>query len=350
MTTARASGTMMRIATPTAPAMTPRPLLSIVVPMRNEARNIAALLARLGPMLDAQGAPCEIVAVDDGSSDDTLAVLKAARAREPRLKLVAFSRNFGKEVALAAGLAYARGQAVILIDADLQHPPELIDELVLAWRAGADMAYAVRRDRANESPLRRALAGAFYAIFDSLSATRLPRGAGDFRLLDRRVVDAINALPERTRFTKGLYAWLGFNQVAVPYDVALRHAGASAWSLKALGRFALDGIVSFSTVPLQLATWAGAVISALALLYAAVFVVRTLLYGIDVPGYPSLIVAIMFFSGIQLLFLGVIGEYVGRIFTEVKRRPLYVVAEEEGFEEGMTASAEVVRPAARRAA
>jgi len=349
VTAERLSGKNTASLSPRTPAMTTRPYLSIVVPMRNEARNVETLLARLAAVLDGLGQPCEIVAIDDGSTDDTLTRLKAARAREPRLKLVSFSRNFGKEVGLAAGLVYARGRAVVLMDADLQHPPELIPELVARWEEGFDMAYAVRRDRANESFLRRNLARAFYALFQRLSATELPQGGGDFRLLDRRVVDAMNALPERTRFTKGLYAWLGFRQAAVPYDVAARHAGASGWSIDTLGRFAIDGIVSFSTVPLRIATWTGAAISAFALAFGIYELLIALTHGIDVPGYPTLIVAVMFFAGIQLLFLGVIGEYVGRIFTEVKRRPLFVVAEELGFED-VEPRSDAERPKGRIAA
>lgn len=307
------------------------PVLSVVVPMRNEARSVGPLLARLGKVLDAIGEPAEIVVIDDGSTDGTADLLKAARATEPRLKIVAFSRNFGKEVALAAGLRYARGRAVVLMDGDLQHPPELIEELVARWRTGWQMVYAVRTDRKNEGRRRRMAAKLFYATFARLSSTDLPRGGGDFRLLDRRVVDALNMLPERTRFTKGLYAWIGFKQTSVPYHVAERHAGSSGWSFRSLWRFALDGIVSFSTLPLRVWTYIGLLISVAAIGYATFVLVSTLIWGVDVPGYPSLIVAIMFFAGVQLISLGIIGEYIGRVFTEVKRRPLYIVAEEVGF-------------------
>jgi polyisoprenyl-phosphate glycosyltransferase len=218
------------------------------------------------------------------------------------------------------------------MDADLQHPPELIPEFVRGWEAGNQMVYATRRDRLSESRLRRWAAQAFYALFAQVSTTELPRGGGDFRLLDRRVVDAMNAMPERTRFTKGLYAWLGFKQLAVPYDVPPRAQGRSGWGLYGLWRFAVDGIVSFSTLPLRVWSYVGAAVSCLSIAYALFFFVRTLLFGTNVPGYPSLIIAVMFFSGVQLMSLGIIGEYVGRIFTEVKRRPLYVVATEIGFE------------------
>ena len=312
--------------------MSDRPRLSIIVPMRNEAGNIAALVSRLSSVLSRLQGGSEIIAVDDGSTDDTLATLQAVHTVEPRLKIVSFSRNFGKEVALAAGLRYARGDAVILMDADLQHPPELIPEFVRAWQGGHQMVFGIRRDRRSEGRLRRWAARAFYALFARVSTTELPRGGGDFRLLDRRVVDAMNAMPERTRFTKGLYAWLGFKQLAVPYDVPPRAEGRSAWSLRGLWRFAVDGVVSFSTLPLRVWSYVGAAISCFAIAYALYLALRTLLFGVDVPGYPSLMVAVMFFSGVQLLSLGIIGEYVGRIFTEVKRRPLYVVATEVGFE------------------
>lgn len=306
--------------------------LSVVVPMHNEGANIEPLVARLGPVLDRLGMSAEVICVDDGSRDDTVERLKALRARERRLKIVRFSRNFGKEVALAAGFTYARGDAVVLMDADLQHPPELIETFVERWRAGYEMVYGVRHRWQGRSRLRRLSSRLFYRLFAVVAKTDLPPGAGDFRLLDRRVVDALNACPERSRFTNGLYAWVGFRHTGVPFDVGERANGLTRFSLYRLWRFAVDAITSFSMVPLRISAYLGTIVSLFALSYGAFIVVRTLISGIDVPGYASLITAITFFSGVQLLSLGVIGEYLGRVFTEVKRRPLFVVADEIGFD------------------
>jgi glycosyltransferase involved in cell wall biosynthesis len=306
------------------------PELSAVVPVFNEEANAPLIVDRLAAAMNGCVDSWEIVFVDDGSSDNTLRVIRALAERDQRVRAVSFSRNFGKEVAIAAGLDHARGRAVVLIDADLQHPPETIPLFVAKWREGYDMVYGQRTDRDNESPLRRSLARRFYRIFERFGETPLPEGAGDFRLMDRRVVDVLKAMGERARFSKGLYAWVGFKHIGVPYAVAERLHGTSRWSFRRLFGFAFDGLTSFSTVPLKIATYIGGLISLIAFVYAIVFAVRTLLFGVDVPGFPSLIVSVMFFSGIQLVFLGVIGEYVGRIFAEVKGRPLYIVAERIG--------------------
>jgi|DewCreStandDraft_4_1066084.scaffolds.fasta_scaffold00035_57 glycosyltransferase involved in cell wall biosynthesis len=307
--------------------------LSVIVPMRNEARNLGALLDRLRPVLDRLGLPAEVICVDDGSTDATAAMLKLAHAADQRIKAISLSRNFGKEVALAAGLHEARGRAAVLMDADLQHPPELIERFVALWREGYEMVYAQRRDRNADGPLRRWLSTAFYRLFAIVGQTELPPGAGDFRLLDRKVIDALNTIEERTRFTKGLYSWVGFRQVGVPYDVADRADGRSRFNLLTLWRHAVDGITAFSTIPLRVWSYLGLLVSSVALGYGCYMVVRTLLYGTDLPGYPSLMVAIMLLSGVQLVGLGVMGEYVGRIFAEVKRRPLYLVRERIGLGE-----------------
>ena len=314
------------------PTYPPSVGLSVVVPMHDEHGNVEPLLTRLLPVLDRLGVPAEVICIDDGSRDDTVERLKGWRAREPRIKIVRFSRNFGKEVALAAGLAYARGRAVVLMDADLQHPPELIEAFVEHWRAGYDMVYGVRRQWEDRTWLRRSSSRLFYRLFAIVARTELPPGAGDFRLLDRRVADALNACTERSRFTNGLYAWVGFRHVGVPFDVGERANGNSRFSLYGLWRFAVDAITSFSMVPLRISAYLGTVVSLIALSYGGFIVVRTLISGIDVPGYASLITGIMFFSGVQLLSLGVIGEYLGRVYTEVKQRPLFVVADEIGFE------------------
>lgn len=304
--------------------------ISVVIPVLNEASNIGPVCDRLALVLDRITPDWEILFVDDGSTDATLAAVAARHVADRRVGAVSLSRNFGKEVALAAGLDHARGRAVVIMDADLQHPPEVIETFVERWREGHVMVYGQRRDREGESRLRRGFARLFYRLFDRFGETSLPEGAGDFRLIDRKGVEVLRALGERARFSKGLYSWIGFKSVGVPFSVEDRAHGASKWSFRKLFRFAFDGITSFSTVPLRVGTYLGGLISLLAMAAALYFVARTLLYGPDVPGYASLIVSIMFFSGIQLMSLGIIGEYVGRIFAEVKRRPLYVVADRIG--------------------
>ncbi|KRE09125.1 glycosyl transferase family 2 [Bosea sp. Root670] len=308
------------------------PELSIVVPVHNEADNLALLVERLRTALTGEVASWEIVFVDDGSRDETLAVIRDLNAADPRISAVSFSRNFGKEIAIAAGLDHALGDAVIIMDADLQHPPETIPAFLAKWREGYLNVYGQRTDREGETRMKRGFAKLFYRIFGYFGETPLPEGAGDFRLLDRKAVDALRALPERARFSKGLYAWVGFRSAGVPFHVAEREHGQSKFKYRKLFSFAFDGLSSFSTVPLKIATWSGAIIAVIATLSAVYFMLRTLLFGTDLPGFPSLIVSIMFFSGIQLVSLGMIGEYVGRIFAEVKRRPLYLIGERVGFD------------------
>ncbi len=307
-------------------------MLSIVVPIYNESLNLDGFFARLMPVLEGLSEPFEVVCIDDGSRDDSVAKLALRNEADPRIKLLVFSRNFGKEAALSAGLANAVGEAVIPIDADLQHPPELIPEMVTKWREGFDVVYAVRRSRTGQSLLSRLQAKAFYWVFDKLSDVPLPREVGDFRLLDRKVVDAINAMPERTRFMKGIFAWVGFRQIGIPYTQEERQHGETSFNLMRLLRFAFDGLVAFSDMPLRIWTVIGSVISGFAFLYIVVRLVRTLLYGIDVPGYESIIVTILFLGGVQLITLGILGHYLGRVFNEVKGRPLYIVRERHGVE------------------
>jgi polyisoprenyl-phosphate glycosyltransferase len=305
--------------------------LSVVIPVFNEDLGITELVARLAPVLASLDSNYEILFVDDGSSDRTVEVIHGIHAENPHVNAIVFSRNFGKEVALAAGLRYARGQAVIIMDADLQHPPESLPAFVDKWREGYEMVYGVRTDRSMDGPLRRWLTRKFYDLFSSIGDTALPEGAGDFRLIDRRAVDALNALVERARFTKGLYAWVGFKSIGVPFDMGLRYDGKSRWSTMRLFNFAMDGLTSFSTAPLRAAIYTGLFVSMIALISALYFIFRTIMWGVDVPGFPSLIVSLMFFSGVQLFFLGVIGEYLGRVFDEVKRRPLFIVRETIGL-------------------
>jgi len=316
------------------PAEVRRRSLSVVVPVLNEERSLDALLARLRPVLGGLGLDWEIVFVDDGSSDRTLVKLKAFHAQDHRIKAISLSRNFGKEVAMAAGLHHITSDAAVLIDADLQHPPELIAQFVEHWRAGYDVVYAQRIDRKADSLVHRWAARSFYAAFHALSGTTLPEGAGDFRLLDRKAVDALNRMGERVRFSKGLYAWMGFRSVGVRFEVPPRvDGGSSRWRPRQLLRFGIDGIASFTTIPLRVWSYLGLLISLLAFCYAIVILVRTLIFGTDAPGFPSLIISVMFFAGVQLISLGVIGEYLGRMYEEVKGRPLFLVAERLGIDE-----------------
>jgi glycosyltransferase involved in cell wall biosynthesis len=307
--------------------------LTVIVPVLNEERGVDPLIARLRPVLDGLDLDWDVIFIDDGSTDGTLVRLKAIHDREPRIKAISLSRNFGKEIAIAAGLKYVSADAAVLMDGDLQHPPEIISEFVRHWRSGYEVVYGQRRDRAADTLVHRWSARAFYAAFEKLSGTTLPAGAGDFRLLDRKAVDAMNRMRERVRFNKGLYAWMGFRSVGVPFDVPPRHdAGRSRWRPRQLLRFGLDGIASFTTIPLRVWSYVGLLISAFAFCYAMLFLIKTLLFGTDVPGFPTLVISVMFFSGVQLLSLGVIGEYLGRMYEEVKGRPLFLVSEELGIE------------------
>ncbi len=308
----------------------PRPVLSIVVPIYDESENIQTFYQRCRAVLDGLDLPWEIVCVDDGSRDDSLAQLVALHRVDPRVKVLELSRNFGKEIALTAGIDAATGQAVIPIDADLQDPPELIPQMVERWQAGYDVVYATRVERAGESWLKRTTASSFYHLMTRMADVDLPANTGDFRLMSRQAVDALKLLRERNRFMKGIFAWVGFRQHQLEYRRDPRLAGSTKWSWWRLIRLAMEGITSFSTAPLQLATWLGLAVSALAFAYAAHRIVLTLLRGIDEPGYASLLVSILFLGGVQLITLGIIGEYVGRIYQEVKQRPLYLLRRVHG--------------------
>ncbi len=307
-------------------------LLSIVVPFFNEAESIAGFRAALRPVLDAiPDTTWEIICVDDGSTDATLDALVALTA-DPCFKVIELSRNFGKEAALTAGLDAARGDAVIPIDADLQDPPELIPEMIAAWRNGAEVVLARRADRSADGMMKRRTAAWFYRLHNRLSKTRIPENVGDFRLMDRVVVDALKQLPERQRFMKGLFAWVGFRTVTIDYVRAHRAAGATKFSGFALWNFALEGLTSFSTAPLKIWTYLGAASAALTFTYGFYIVIRTLIFGIDVPGYASLLVAVLFFGSVQLMSIGLLGEYIGRIYIETKQRPTYVIRSKYGKE------------------
>ena len=306
-----------------------QPLLSAVVPFLNEEECIPALIAELVESLSKLGTPFELVLVDDGSRDRSVAVAKAEVSKRPQINatVISLSRNFGKEAALTAGLEAASGDVVVPLDADLQDPPAIIKEMLAHWREGYDVVYAVRRQRAGESRTKRFTAYGFYRLMGRLSKTGIPADTGDFRLMDRCVVEALLKLPERSRFMKGLFAWVGFRQIAIYYDRDPRKLGQTSWNYWKLWNFAIDGVTSFSRLPLQVWSYAGLAIAILALGYGGWMVLRTLLFGIDLPGYASLMTAVLFLGGIQLLGMGVLGEYLGRIFEEVKNRPLFIVSE-----------------------
>jgi glycosyltransferase involved in cell wall biosynthesis len=306
--------------------------ISIVVPIYNEEPNIDYLFKRLTSVIDPLNLKYEIICVNDGSTDNTFQCLVACHQHNSLIKIVNLSRNFGKEIALSAGIDHASGAAVIPIDADLQDPPELIEQLIVKWQEGYDVVYAVRKSRQGETWLKRFTANSFYKVISQMSAVPIPKNTGDFRLLDRKVVDALKMLPERRRFMKGLFAWVGFKQTAIEYDRKPRYKGITKWNYWKLWNFALEGITSFSFLPLKVWSYMGLLISLLSFTYATFLVIRTLILGIDVPGYASLMVAVLFLGGIQMLTLGFIGEYIGRIYEEVKQRPLYLVRESYGFD------------------
>lgn len=309
-----------------------RPDLSIVVPLYNEEDNLDTLFSRLLGVVNKLSMTYEIVCINDGSRDRTLECAVAYSMRNSNIKIINLSRNFGKEIALTAGIDYSKGQAVIPIDADLQDPPELIIQLVEKWKEGFDVVYATRRSRQGETWLKRFTAKAFYQVIGKMSQVSIPQNTGDFRLLDRRVVEALKRFPERNRFMKGLFSWVGFKQTAIFFDREPRHQGLTSWSMWKLWNFALDGITSFSLIPLKLWTYVGLSFASFAFLYASYLIIRTFLYGVDVPGYASIMVFVLFLGGVNLIGLGILGEYLGRVYEEVKGRPLYLVRDTYGLE------------------
>lgn len=298
-------------------------LLSIVVPAYNEQEVLPEFHRRLSAVLANLPMDKEIVYINDGSKDQTLDLLTQLHTQDPCVTLIDLSRNFGKEIAVSAGLHKAQGDAVILIDADLQDPPELIPQLIAEWQNGFDVVYAKRSHREGESFLKKFTASLFYRFMQKVSHVKIPQDTGDFRLLSRRAVDALNTLGEHHRFMKGLFTWIGFKQKAVMFDRDPRHAGVTKWNYWKLWNLAVEGITSFTIAPLKLATYLGLVTAASAFTYGTFMIVRTLIYGNPVAGYPSLIVIVLFLGGVQLMAIGVLGEYIGRIFTETKNRPLY---------------------------
>jgi len=301
--------------------------LSVIVPVFNEEAVLPSFFARLRPALDACTADYEILFINDGSSDGTLSLLKTYAAQDKRVKIISLSRNFGKEAALTAGLTAARGEAVLLLDADLQDPPEIIPQLWEKFQQGFDNVYGVRQDRACDSFVKRVTAQSFYKLYNRLADTPIPYNAGDFRLLSRRAVQAVLSLPERERFMKGLFAWVGYKSAAVPFVREKRAAGHTKWGYVKLWNFALNGLTASTTLPLKLWTYFGVFISLASFVFALWTAYKKIVFGNPVSGWTSLMVAILFFSGVQLITLGVIGEYLSRIFNEVKQRPAYFIDE-----------------------
>jgi glycosyltransferase involved in cell wall biosynthesis len=301
--------------------------LCVVVPAFKESEGLREFHARLGAVLDRLDLDGEVLYVDDGSKDDTYAIMCELRDADPRVATLRLSRNFGKELALTAGLDAADADAVVVIDADLQDPPELIPTFVQHWREGYDVIYGTRSTRAGETRLKKFTSAAFYRIMQRLSATPLPRDTGDFRLMSRRAVDAIKQLRERQRFMKGLFTWVGYRQKAMVYDRDPRFAGSSKFNYWRLWNFALEGITSFSGAPLKIATYIGVFTALLAFGFGIVVLGKALFFGDPVRGYPSLMLVVLFLGGVQLMALGMVGEYLGRLYMEAKQRPLYLIDE-----------------------
>lgn len=299
--------------------------LSVVVPCFNEGEVLAEFHGRLSNVLGSLPVVAEVIYINDGSSDHTLDELRRLKRLDARVAVVDLSRNFGKEIALTAGIDHARGDAVVVIDADLQDPPELIPSLIEKWETGFDVVYAKRTSREGESRLRKLTAHIFYRVLQQVNRVAIPADTGDYRLLSRRVVDALKGLREQHRFMKGLFSWVGFPQTSVLYTRHPRFAGRSKWNYWTLWNFAIEGITSFTIAPLKLATYLGLTIALGSFVYAAYIILRTILFGNPVAGYPSVMVTILFLGGIQLVSIGILGEYLGRMFDETKQRPLYVL-------------------------
>lgn len=299
--------------------------ISIVAPFYCEEDMCDLFLKETTAVLNELNKPFEIICVNDGSTDNTLANLLQAKKNYPNIKIINLSRNFGKEAALTAGLDYTKGEVIIPIDADLQDPPDLIKEFIAHWEEGYDVVLAKRIDRSSDSIAKRITANLFYKVHNKISHTKIPQNVGDYRLITRKVLNAIRELPENQRFMKGIFAWVGFRTATLEYKREKRKAGKTSFNVWKLWNFAIEGITSFSTVPLQIWLYVGILVSLLSLIYGSYMILRTLFFGIDVPGYASLLTSILFLGGIQLIGLGILGEYIGRIYMESKHRPTYIV-------------------------
>lgn len=306
--------------------------LSMVVPAYNEEEVIDLFYERTVPILSSINESFEIIFVNDGSRDNTAEKINNLNKIDPRIKLIDLSRNFGKEIAVTAGLDFSRGEVVVVTDADLQDPPEVIPLMVELWRSGYDTVYAKRAVREGETFFKKATARVFYRVIRHVTKIEIPENTGDFRLMSRRTVDALRLLREHHRFMKGLFSWVGFKQTSITYNREPRIAGTTKWNYWKLWNFAIEGITSFSFAPLKIASYLGAITAVFSFAYSAFLILRTLIFGRDVPGYASIMVAILFFSGAQLIFLGIIGEYLGRLFNEAKKRPLYLIQNTIGID------------------
>ncbi len=306
--------------------------ISIIVPIYNETENLDEFYSRIKKIINEVGSDFEIIFINDGSCDNTLEHAKNLHSNDPLIKIINLSRNFGKEIALTAGLDYSTGDAVIVIDADLQEPPELIPEMIKKWQEGYDVVYAIRKKRGREPLLKTFSAYMFYRVMKKISRVSIPIDTGDYRLMSRRAVNALIKVREQHRFMKGLFAWIGFKQTGIYYEREERYGGTTSFNLWKLWNFAIDGITSFSFVPLQLSSFMGIIIATLSVLFSLYILIETLIFGNAVPGYPSLMVAILFLGGVQLISIGIIGEYIARIYGESKQRPLYFVQDFIGFE------------------
>jgi len=303
------------------------PTVDIIVPVYNEQEVIPLFQDRITEVMATCDVQWRVLFVDDGSADDSLSTIKGIHESDSRFGYLSLSRNFGKEYAVTAGLDHASADAVVVIDVDLQDPPELIPDMIAQWHSGYDVVYATRKARHGESAAKKLTANWFYNIINVMSQIDIPKDTGDYRLMSRKAYQAVNQLRENNRFMKGLFAWVGYKQKQLYFEREPRAAGETKWNYPKLWRFALDGITSFSYLPLRFATWIGMTVACFAFIYGAVIIVKTLMMGADVPGYPSLMVVMLFLGGIQLMALGIIGEYLGRMFSESKNRPLYLVDE-----------------------
>ncbi len=309
---------------------TPQPsavkTVSIILPFFNEAEGIPFFFERLDNVIsNISDCRFELICINDGSRDMTFSALETAKKLYPAITIIDFTRNFGKEAALTAGLEFSAGDAVIIMDTDLQHPPELIPEFIRKWRTGVQVVLAKRNSRSTESALYRFLAETFYRLHNNISDVKIPSNTGDFRLIDRQVCDALNRLPESRRFMKGLFAWVGYEHEVVEYEITARAYGRTSFNKWKSWNFAIEGITSFSTVPLRLWTYAGLLVTAVGFFYASWIIMRAILFGVDTPGYVTLLTTVVFFGGLQLIGIGVLGEYIGRIYIETKNRPIYLV-------------------------
>jgi glycosyltransferase involved in cell wall biosynthesis len=304
-----------------------KPIFTVIAPIYNEIENLPLLYARVRDVMGQTGETWELVLVDDGSKDGSTEVMRKLAAQDERVRPVIFARNFGHQIAVTAGMDYSRGDAVMIIDADLQDPPEVMLDLIKKWREGFQVVYAVRKERVGESAFKLKTAALFYRLINKLTDVKIPLDTGDFRLLDRKVVDVMNRLPEKHRFLRGMGAWVGFNQIGVEYKREARHAGVTKYPLKKMLKLAANAVTSFSYVPLQFATWLGFVAAGLSVLAIPIVIILRLTKVAQLTGQATTLIMVLFFGGVQLISLGIIGEYIGRIYDEVKGRPLYIVAE-----------------------